>query len=80
VQVKLQQMLDQWTLLREKAYLEDTGTAQQHWLRLWQWAVTIVERLTEPGNARMDETQQFTADLSSFNELIAKYMNRKLWD
>jgi hypothetical protein len=77
VQMRLQQLLGQWTQLQENACIENNGAVQQQWLRLWREAATIVERLTEPNDASKGETQQLTADLLSLNELIAKYMNRK---
>ncbi len=75
--VRLQQLLELWIRLREKARIEDNGTAQQQWQHLWREAATMVERLAEPDNASTGETQQLTADLSLLDMLIAKYMNRK---
>jgi hypothetical protein len=77
VRVRLQQLLELWNRLQEKARTEDNGTAQQQWQRLWQEAATLVAQLAEPDNASAGEPQQLTADLSSLNVLIAKYMNRK---
>ena len=77
VRVRLQRLLELWNRLQEKARTEDNGAAQQQWLRLWWEAATVVERLAEPDNASASKLQQLTADLSSLNVLIAKYMNRK---
>jgi hypothetical protein len=76
-QMRLQQLLELWVRLREKARIEDNGTAQQQWQRLWREAATMVERLAEPDNVSTGETEQLTADLSLLDMLIAKYMNRK---
>jgi len=77
VRVRFQPLLELWNRLQEKARTEDNGAAQQQWQHLWREAATMVERLAEPDNASAGEPQHLTADLSSLNVLIAKYMNRK---
>lgn len=74
---RIQQLLDAWMGLQEKAQNENSGIAQQEWEALWGHAAAQIERFAHLDNISIKEIQQLIDGLSSFDMLLATYMNRK---
>jgi len=75
--IRLQQLIDSWTQLQEKAYSEAIGEGQQEWQCLWEQAAIKVEQLANFNHINVTNMQQLIEELSLLDMLLAKYINRK---
>ncbi len=77
VKSRMQLLVDRWISLQEKARNQKAGIAQQEWEHLWEQATAKVEYFTHLDNINTGEIQHLIDGLSSFDMLLAKYMNCK---